>query len=147
LGSQILVLDGRESDEALRVGLRAGLVRPAYATSAGKLLLSRFTPDLILALFPREELIRVTPETIANRSALMTELKEIADCDYAVSRHESELGISAVAVLLAGASWRDRIAIMASIPSERATDEHLADVADKLKRSAALLGPPPLRGR
>jgi IclR family transcriptional regulator, acetate operon repressor len=143
LGSQILVLDGRESEQAVRVGIRAGLVRPAYATSAGKLLLSRFNPDLISVLYPREELIRATPWTIATRSALMAELKKVAGFDHALSHQESEVGINAVAVLLAGTSWRDRIAIMASVPKERGSDKRLVEIAEELKQSAALLGPPP----
>ena len=143
LGSQILVLDGRESDQSIRVGLRAGMVRPAYATSAGKLLLSRFDPDLIMALYPREELLRLTPGTVQTRTALMQQLAEISTFDYALSHEESERGINAVAVLLAGTSWRDRIAIMASVPAERGSDAELRDIAEKLKQSAALLGPPP----
>jgi DNA-binding IclR family transcriptional regulator len=143
LGSQILVLDGRESDQAVRVGMRAGLVRPAYATSAGKLLLSRFNPDLIRALYPREELIRPTPWTLTTRTALMAQLEEISTADYAISRAESEVGINAVAVLLAGTSWRDRIAIMASVPAERGSDKELLEIAERLKKSAELLGPAP----
>ncbi len=143
LGSQILVLDGRESDQSIRVGLRAGMVRPAYATSAGKLLLSRFDPDVIMALYPREDLLRLTPGTVQSRTALMQQLAEISTFDYALSHEESERGINAVAVLLAGTSWRDRIAIMASVPAERGSDAELRDIAEKLKQSATLLGPPP----
>jgi IclR family transcriptional regulator, acetate operon repressor len=99
---------------------------------------------LILALYPREELTKVTPGTISDRTTLMTKLKELSEADYAISRQESELGISAVAVLLAATSWRDRIAIVASIPLERATDEHLTNVAEKLKQSAVVLGPQPV---
>jgi len=147
LGSQILVLDGRESEQAVRVGMRAGLVRPAYATSAGKLLLSSFDADMITSLYPHEDLLRATPFTIATRTRLIWELAKISQQDYAITHQESEVGINAVAVLLAGTSWRDRIAIMASVPVERGSDEQLADVARQLKESAALLGPPPSNSR
>jgi DNA-binding IclR family transcriptional regulator len=143
LGSQILVLDGRESDQPIRVGMRAGLVKPAYATSAGKLLLSRMDLDLVKTLYPHEELLRFTPWTITTRTELLTTLTDIGTRDFATSNQESESGINAVAVLLAGTSWRDRIAIMASVPAERGSEAELQHLADELKVSAGLLGPPP----
>lgn len=143
LGSQMLLVDGRESEKPVRVALRSGLIRPAYATSAGKLLLSRLNADQLHALYPREQLLRTTANTIATRTQLIEELKRISMQDFAFSRSESEQGIHGVAVLLAGSSWRDRIGLMASVPAERGGEEALTRIADQLRESAALLGPAP----
>jgi DNA-binding IclR family transcriptional regulator len=70
--------------------------------------------------------MRTTADTIATRTDLIDELARISKDDYAISRGVSESGINAVAVFLAGSSWRDRIALMASMPADRGTDGHPA---------------------
>lgn len=45
-----------------------------------------------------------------------------------------------VAVLLAGSSWRDRLALMASAPADRGDEASLVRRAGELHLSAALLG-------
>jgi IclR family acetate operon transcriptional repressor len=143
LGSQLLLVDGREPEKPVRVALRTGLIRPAYATSAGKLLLSRLSGDQLRALYPREQLMRTTANTISTRTQLIHELELISEQDFAFSRGESEQGLHAVAVLLAGSSWRDRIALMATVPAERGSDAELSRIAEQLRQCADLLGPPP----
>jgi len=143
LGSQLLLVDGREAERAITIRLRAGLIRPAYATSAGKLLLSRLNTDQLRALYPREQLMRVTQHTTATRTQLIAELEKISKVDYAISHEESEPGLNAVAVLVAGSSWRDRISLMATVPAERGTDDNLLRIAGHLRECAEQQGDPP----
>lgn len=139
LGSQIILIDGREADQPIRVGLRAGMIRPAYVTSAGKLLLSRLTQDQVAALYPRENLLKTTSRSISTRTALFEELRKISKQDHAFTRQESEDRVHGVSVLLAGDTWRDRVALMASVPEERASDAELKAVVAALRESAKLL--------
>ncbi|MFE4331766.1 IclR family transcriptional regulator [Streptomyces sp. NPDC056831] len=140
IGDQIVITDGRESSHPVRVMLERGRTHPAHATSGGKMLLSRMTTEQVCVLYPQEELPEVTPNTLTSRSALLAELDEIRSCGYALSRGESVQGMNAVAVPLAGASWRDRLALMASAPADRGDDAALIRRAEELRRSAALLG-------
>ncbi|MGW2178263.1 IclR family transcriptional regulator [Streptomyces sp. NPDC001732] len=142
IGDRIVVTDGRESPHPVRVMPGVGRTYPAHATSGGKMLLSRMTPEQVCALYPREELPTATSNAPTSRSALLTELDEIRGRGYAVSRGEAVRGVYAVAVLLTGSSWRDRLALTASAPADRGDDAALARRAEELRRSAALLDGP-----
>ncbi|MGW1102259.1 IclR family transcriptional regulator [Streptomyces sp. NPDC002540] len=139
IGDRIIVTDGRESPHPVRVALETCRTYPVHATSGGKLLLSRMTAEQVHALCPQEELSALTPNTLTSRSALLAELDVIRARGYALSRGESVPGMNTVAVPLAGASWRDRLTLMASSPADRGDDAELVRRADELCRSAALL--------
>ncbi|WP_031085394.1 IclR family transcriptional regulator, partial [Streptomyces sp. NRRL WC-3549] len=100
---RVLVTDGRASTQPVRVALGADRVRPAHATAAGKVLLSRLTADQVCALYPAERLPAVTSRTVVSRAALLAELAEVRELGRAFSRGESVAGLYAVAVPLAGA--------------------------------------------
>ncbi|MEI7030243.1 IclR family transcriptional regulator [Streptomyces pratensis] len=142
IGDQVIVTGGRESAHPVRVTLEPGRTGPAHTDAGGKLLLSRMTEDQVCALCPREELEPLTPHTLPSRTALLDELALIRRTGHAVDRGESVLGMTTVAVPLGGASWRDRLALVAAAPSDRSDDAALARRADQLSRSAALLRPP-----
>ncbi|MFJ2104672.1 IclR family transcriptional regulator [Streptomyces microflavus] len=141
IGDQVIVTDGRESPHPVRVALELGRTGPAHAGSAGLLLLSRMTADQVCALYPHEELEPVTPATLTSRAALLDELALIRRRGHAVGRGMSVPGMTTVAVSLAGSSWRDRLALVAAAPADRSGDAALAERAERLKESAALLGP------
>lgn len=142
IGDRILVTDGRESRQPVRVVLETGRTYPAYATSGGRLLLSRMTPEQVSALYPRERLDGEGPDgdgrTGGSRSALLDELAEIRACGYAVGRGEPVQGLNTVAVALAGAGRRDLLALTACAPADRGDDAVLVRHAGELRRSAAL---------
>ncbi|MFJ1713377.1 IclR family transcriptional regulator [Streptomyces sp. NPDC088260] len=140
MGDRIIVTDGRASSHPVRVMPEVGGTRPAHATSGGKMLLARMTTEQVCALYPREELPAATPDTITSRSALLAELDGIRSRGYALSRGESVRGMHTVAVPLAGSSWRDRLALMASAPADRGDEAALVRRAGELHLSAALLG-------
>ncbi|MEU1469167.1 IclR family transcriptional regulator [Streptomyces sp. NPDC005761] len=141
IGDQVVVTDGRESCRPVRVVLERNRVRPAYATAGGKLLLSRLTTAQVCTLYPRERLDPVTPGTLTSRPGLLAELAEIRDRGYALSRGESVQGVHAVAVPLAGSTFRDRLALAACAPAGRGDDAVLGRRAGELLRSVARFGP------
>ncbi|MEW2066686.1 IclR family transcriptional regulator [Streptomyces sp. NPDC007346] len=145
IGDQVIVTDGRESPHPVRVALELGRTGPAHAGSGGKLLLSSMTADQVCALYPYEELEPVTPATLTSRTALLDELALIRRTGHAVGRGTSVPGMTTVAVSLAGSSWRDRLALVAAAPADRSGDAALAERAERLRESAALLtsAPPP----
>jgi DNA-binding IclR family transcriptional regulator len=141
IGDQVVVTDGRESAHPVRVALELGWTGPAHAEAGGKLLLSRMTADQVCALYPREELERLTPHTLTSRTALLDELALIRRRGHAVSRSESVTGMTAVAVSLGGSSWRDRLALVAAAPADRSDEAATAERAALLGKSAALPAP------
>lgn len=137
LGAQALVVDGRRSAHKIDIGLRMGMVAPAHSLAAGKLLLSSLSDDQVRALFPQDVLVRTGPRTLATSTALVNELHQIRRDGYAVAIQESERGVSSVAILLSGGSWRDRMSIAVSMPFERGTWEDLMRHLDTLQRLVA----------
>ncbi|GAA2444448.1 IclR family transcriptional regulator [Actinomadura vinacea] len=140
LGDQIVITDGRESWNPVRVMLEVGRTHLAHSTSGGKLLLSRLTTEQVRALYPDERLPAVTADTITSRAALLDELDAVRARGYATSLGESHPGMHAAAVPLAGSSWRDRLALMSCVPLDRGGRDALARLAGNLLRSAAAGG-------
>ncbi|MEU0300788.1 IclR family transcriptional regulator [Streptomyces sp. NPDC006175] len=143
IGDQVIITDGRESPHPVRAVLETGRAHPAHATSAGKVLLAQLTTDQVCALYPEERLPGVAGRTPISRDALLAELAGIRVLGRADSAGEWVPGMNAVAVLLAGSSWRDRLALMASMPADRGGEPELARHALELRRAAGLLLPPP----
>ncbi len=136
VGTQILFFDGGEPDRPIRAALRPGYLRPAHAISAGKLLLSQLTDEQVRALYPNQDLPKLTPWTIDDFSEFMDELAEVRDSGEAYTRRGVEPGSCGTSVLLPGRSWRERIALCATIPADRGDDESLRLVNAGLQRAA-----------
>jgi len=139
IGTQILFFDGLEPDRPIRATLRPGYLRPAHAISAGKLLLAQLTDDQIRALYPQESLPRLTPCTISTMSNLLEELASIRRTGHAFSRQEVESGLCGTAVALRGRSWRERVALCATVPADRGGDDDLLEVNVALSAAAEAL--------
>ncbi|MEU5660497.1 IclR family transcriptional regulator [Streptomyces sp. NPDC047737] len=139
IGDQVIITDGRESSHPVRAVLDTGRTHPAHATAAGKVLLAQLTTEQVCALYPEERLPGVTGRTLVSRAALLAELARIRALGRAESEGESVEGMNAVAVPLAGRSWRDRLALMASMPADRGTSSALAQHAVELRGAAGLL--------
>ncbi|WP_306191452.1 MULTISPECIES: IclR family transcriptional regulator [unclassified Streptomyces] len=142
IGDQVIITDGRESPHPVRAVLEIGRAHPAHATSAGKVLLAQLTTEQVCALYPHERLTSVTDHTVTSRTALLAELARIRTLSHADSVGESVWGMNAVAVPLTGSSWRDRLALMASMPADRGGAPERARYAEALRRAAGLLPPP-----
>jgi DNA-binding IclR family transcriptional regulator len=134
-GGDVHFVESIESRRALRVGSRLGRSMPAHCTSTGKVLLAQLTENELLRLYPNEELIQLTPESIDTRSELLKALADVQACGYASSVEESEEGVCSVAVVLHSSRW-PRLALNASTPASRMTEETHRFILDALSRAA-----------
>lgn len=139
IGTQILLFDGKEPDRAIRASLRPGYFRPAHAISAGKLLLSQLTDDQVRSLYPGQTLAKVTPWTLDRVDALIEELGTIRGQGYATNRQGVEVGLAGVSIPLPGRSWRERIALCATVPLDRGDETSLLAVRRGLTEAAGQL--------
>lgn len=139
VGTQILFFDGGEPDRPIRAALRPGYLRPAHAISAGKLLLSQLTDRQIASLYPSSALPTLTQWTTDNLPDLMKELQEVRRTGEAYTRRGVETGSCGTSVLLPGRSWRERLALCATVPLDRGDDDTLRTVNSGLKQAADLL--------
>jgi DNA-binding IclR family transcriptional regulator len=117
-GADIVFLDGVESEEALRVGLRNGIRMPAYCSSAGKAM---------LAALPKSEVDRLHARGLppwpnartTTLAALHRQLAAARKQGYAFNQEESEQGVVAVGGALLGQAGKPLAGISVSIPSAR----------------------------
>ena len=119
IGSQVLVVDGRRSVNENDMGSRIGMTAPANSMAAGKLLLAALDDRLIRSMIPSAELPQRTSRTIASADALAAELDHIRHDGFAFAVQESETGVDSIAVPLDGSTYRDRVAAVVSLQSER----------------------------
>ncbi|MCG2623684.1 IclR family transcriptional regulator [Arthrobacter sp. I2-34] len=131
VGDQVLVVDGRRSHRTPSIGLRVGMMVPAHAMAGGKLLLSHLDDGQVLGLMP-PSLARHGPNTITDRSSLICELAATRARGFAVASQESERGVDSVAVLLGGGTWRDRIALVVSCPTDRGGPGRLTTLGEQV---------------
>ena len=134
-GDQVHFIDSVESTRALRIGGRVGRSMPAHCTSTGKALLAELTEEELLRLFPGEELVRLTANSIGTRTALLEELARIRQRGYSRSMEEAEEGVSSLAVAL-HSTQSPRLAINVSVPVNRMNEEIQETIRGRLTEAA-----------
>lgn len=134
-GGDVHFIDSIESGKALRVVNRLGRSMPAHCTSTGKVLLATLSEPELLAVYPDEELARLTRHSIGTRTELIAALAEIRRRGYATSMEESEEGVQSLAVALR-ALRSPRLALTASVPVSRMTASARKNIRERLIESA-----------
>lgn len=86
------------ANKALMYQVEIGKTLPAYATSAGHVLLAWLPEASLLELFPEPTLLGYTDSTIRTRDALLSYLAEVREQGYAFNRGQLSESVSAVAV-------------------------------------------------
>lgn len=138
-GDEVFFLESIETPRSLRVGGRAGDLRPAYATATGRILLSELSTDDLRARLP-SRLDALTPRTVTDRAQLEALLVEAQRRGYASSLGESEEDVASVAVPVRDASGRIAAALAAAAPPSRLGETDVMRVAATLKAAAAHIG-------
>ena len=129
-------IDGVESDRPLRVGLRTGVLLPAYSTAGGKVLIADLSPAELRALYPRG-LKPVTKETVGSIAALEAQLIGVREQGFAVNVDESELGLRAIAVPIRDHVGRAVASIAVSTPANRMSEKDVDRLVSILSEAAA----------
>lgn len=86
------------ANKALMYQVEIGKTLPAYATSAGHVLLAHLPPDALLDLYPEPNLLAFTDNTVRTRDELVKELAAVRQQGYAVNRGQLANGVAALAV-------------------------------------------------
>jgi DNA-binding IclR family transcriptional regulator len=134
-GNNVHFIDSLESSRALRVGGRLGRSMPAHCTSTGKALLAELGEEELFQLYPDDDLVQLTAQSIGTREGLLKELAAIRDRGYSRSVEEAEEGVSSVAVAL-HSTRSPRLAINVSVPVNRMTDVIQEAVISRLTEAA-----------
>jgi DNA-binding IclR family transcriptional regulator len=85
------------SESALRYDAELSLIRPAYCTSIGLVLLSGLTPTQLDRYFQGRELVRLTTKTVTDEAAIRRAVAKASRNGFATISDSHVLGTSGVA--------------------------------------------------
>lgn len=136
-GAGVVVVDGIESRQALKVGAVLGERRPLHATAAGKCFLAALPRAERQALLGDAALPRVTKQTIADPAVLEDELRRVRSQGYAVNDRESEPGARFVAAPITGADGEVVAALALGGPAGRLPLASMASLGRRVALVAA----------
>ncbi len=125
-------VDGIESSQNLRVGLRIGARIPAYCTSGGKATLAELGDEIVAGLY-RDGLQSWPGATVATLDELRAELSHVRSQRFGLNREENEAGVVAIGATLGAVHGYPPAAFAVAIPSIRVTPEHEQRTAEALR--------------
>lgn len=132
-GSMIRFIDAIESPRAVRVASRMGKSMLAHCTSTGRAIMAELPVEEIKRLYPDEQLVQMTTQSISKRSELLDELEKVRQNGYATNKEESEEGVSSVSVAVKSMAIASRFAVNVAAPSGRMTPGRIKEVGGILK--------------
>ncbi len=136
VGAETQFVDGIESSQTLRVGMRIGSRIPAYCTSGGKAVLAELDDAELNAL--HSDGLRPWPSArIRSLAQLRAELHQVRQQHFAVNRGESEVGLTAIGVSLGAVPGFPTAAISVAVPEARFHAEDQARAVEALATAAA----------
>jgi len=97
-GRHVLYAARIVANKALMYQVEIGKTLPAYATSAGHVLLAALPAGKLFELFPDEDLLGYTDATVKSRAELLDRLDDVRNKGYAVNHGQLSTSVSAVAV-------------------------------------------------
>lgn len=96
-GAEVLYIDQRDIAHPVRLANGVGATVAIHASGPGKAILAHLDPPVRQRLVNQLDLVRYTPNTIADRAELSRQLDLIKARGYAVSFEEQHIGVSSVA--------------------------------------------------
>lgn len=136
-GSDIVYLATKESGHGLRPYSRVGRRLPAYCTALGKSLLALRGDGALEGNLP-DQLEPVTPHTLVERPALLSDLEAVRRRGYALDLQENTVGVQCFGFALRYSS-PPTDAISCSVPLARLTLEHEAQIVEAMEETRLML--------
>ena len=129
--SSVSVLDGEDivyvarvpTSRIMTVSINVGTRFPAYATSMGRVLLSRLTDDELEDYLGRVELVPLSPRTVTSRETLRAELAKVRSQGWALVDQELEEGLRSVAAPIRDRAGKTIAAVNLSAHASRMSIE------------------------
>jgi DNA-binding IclR family transcriptional regulator len=98
MGDSVVVIARTAGAGAFQLTERVGVVRPAYCTALGKVILATFKPEQLEGFFNRVELAQVTPNSITDAAALRKNIDEVRQSGIAFDDGEFNPEVRCIAV-------------------------------------------------
>jgi len=129
--SSVSVLDGEDivyvarvpTSRIMTVSINVGTRFPAYATSMGRVLLSRLGDEELEDYLARVELVPLSPRTVTSHEALRAELAKVRSQGWALVDQELEEGLRSVAAPIRDRAGKTIAAVNLSAHASRLSIE------------------------
>lgn len=122
-GNALHYIAEKVSTHSLRFTTNLDIELPLHATASGKILLAKLTMEELMAIYPDEDLLQVTGNTIAKRTDLIAALEQVRVDGVAYNLGETVEGVHCVATGIYDREEHAVAAISLSVPTPRLTDE------------------------
>jgi IclR family KDG regulon transcriptional repressor len=139
MGDRAVILTRTPSPGAFQMSERAGVVRPAYCTALGKVLLAALRPEQFEDYLGRVEFVRMTRNTIVDDDRLRADIEEARRRGVAYDDCEFDEEVRCVAAPVHGFSGRVVAAIGISGPIWRLSIQAVQSKGKVVREAAARL--------
>jgi IclR family transcriptional regulator, KDG regulon repressor len=113
---EIVVIHTVESPQAVRMSSKVGNRRHLHATALGKVMLAGMTDAELLRMVRLKGLPKVTPNTIATKTALIEEIHRVREQGFAIDNQENEMEGRCIGAPIQGPSGNVIAALSVSGP-------------------------------
>ena len=135
----VVVMARTSGPSAFQLAERVGVVRPAYCTALGKIILAALRPDQLERYLERIELKPLTPSTITEPARLRREIDEVRKAGIAFDDGEFDGEVRCAAMAIRDFSGQVVGAIGISGPVWRLSIQALQSRSRHLEAAAARL--------
>lgn len=136
-GLEIFLAEQIDCAREIPFQVKYGAPASPHSTALGKAILATLDRDVVIEFVSKSGLRRVTPNTITEMPALLTELDRIAARGYGVDREESAVGACCVGSPIRDWSGAVAGALSVSMAAERFYRLREATVGSAVKTTAA----------
>jgi IclR family transcriptional regulator, acetate operon repressor len=136
-GNEVLYVAQCESNERLRTSEAVGTRAPAHSTSLGKVLFAMLPEEQFDEVYKNtENLERVTPNTITERSRLKVHLQKVRQEGVAYDFEENVIGVVCIGTVVRDFAGQPVAGLSISVPTQRVRGDNLSALKEQLLSAA-----------
>jgi len=135
----VIVIKKEESRHSFRYQHAVGSILPAYASGMGKAFLSELSDIELESLYPSEILKPLTRKTIATKTELKEELKQVRSRGFSVDVEGNTEGLSGVGCVIRDATGKVAAAMSIGVYAHTFTEERMLQLGTLNKIGATLI--------
>jgi len=135
----VIVVKKEESRYDFRYQHAVGSILPAYASSMGKAFLSELSEMELESLYPNEILKPLPSKTIATKTELKEELKQVRSTGFSVDMEGNTEGLSGVGCVIRDTTGKVVAAMSIGVPSHTFTEKRKHQLGTLNKMGASLI--------
>ena len=137
-GGMVLYLTKVATRTSFPTHTRPGCYLEAYCSGLGKVLLSALQEDQLESFILDGDLVALTPNTITERGALRSELRQVRALGFAIDNCESRMDTYCVAVPIRDCDGNVIAAISATCDAQSITQDTIPAICDELSSAASM---------